>query len=60
MTRFFYVKTNATTYDDAGFGRIGDSRFTTFQPTAVPTPALLSGLVGFGLTIWRKRKTVAE
>jgi hypothetical protein len=30
----------------------------TFSPnaTAVPTPALLPGLVGFGVTLWRKRR----
>jgi hypothetical protein len=56
MTRFFYVKTNATTYDALGTGSIDDSQFVTFQPTAVPTPALLPCLVGVGLTLWRKRR----
>jgi Bacterial pre-peptidase C-terminal domain len=28
----------------------------THTPTGVPTPALLPGLVGMGLSVWRKRK----
>ncbi len=31
----------------------------TSQPTAVPTPALLPGLIGFGVSILRKRKQAA-
>jgi hypothetical protein len=31
----------------------------THTPTAVPTPALLPGLVGMGLSVWRKRKEAA-
>jgi hypothetical protein len=27
--------------------------------TSIPTPALLPGLVGFGLSVWRKRKAEA-
>jgi hypothetical protein len=30
------------------------------NPTPVPTPALLPGLIGLGLGVWRKRKTEAE
>jgi choice-of-anchor A domain-containing protein len=29
------------------------------NPTTVPTPALLPGLIGFGLQTWRKRRQVA-
>lgn len=29
-------------------------------PTAVPTPALLPGLVGLGLSVWRKRKATSQ
>jgi hypothetical protein len=28
------------------------------QPTAIPTPALLPGLIGFGLGVWRKKRLV--
>ncbi|WP_421658218.1 PTPA-CTERM sorting domain-containing protein [Leptothermofonsia sp. ETS-13] len=57
-TRFFFVKTNATTYNASGIGSFGPSDdFPTFQPAAVPTPALLPGIIGLGIGIWRKRKS---
>jgi hypothetical protein len=49
-------------YTSQGFGST-HSNDVTFSPdltaTAVPTPALLPGLLGFGLSIWRKRKAEA-
>jgi hypothetical protein len=29
-------------------------------PVAVPTPALLPGLISMGLGVWRRRKTVQD
>ncbi len=57
-TRFFFIKTNATTYNASGTGSFGlSSDFSTFQPVTVPTPALLPGIIGLGIGIWRKRKS---
>jgi hypothetical protein len=40
---------------------IGDQAFRLHgNATAVPTPALLPGLVGMGMAAWRKRKAVAS
>jgi hypothetical protein len=33
---------------------------TPITPNPVPTPALLPGLIGMGLSVWRKRKTGAS
>ncbi|WP_421657128.1 PTPA-CTERM sorting domain-containing protein [Leptothermofonsia sp. ETS-13] len=45
----------------AVFGDIGDEFFQVdnLSTTVVPTPALLPGLIGLGLGIWRKRKPEA-
>lgn len=62
-TRFFFVKTGATLYNALGQGTLrgvnGEAySFASFQPTnAIPTPALLPGLVGLGLGVWRRRKS---
>jgi hypothetical protein len=40
---------------------IGDQAFRLHgNATAVPTPALLPGLMGMGMAVWRKRKAVAS
>jgi hypothetical protein len=40
--------------------RFGEVKFNSFtfdnEPTAIPTPALLPGLLGMGIAAWRKRK----
>ncbi len=38
----------------------GRTYFYSGDTTPVPTPALLPGLIGLGLGVWRKRKTEAE
>jgi hypothetical protein len=38
------------------FGLVGAPGGPTTSPTAVPTPALLPGLMGIGMAMWRKRK----
>lgn len=45
--------TDATQFNGAGVGQIGQFTFSTAQP--IPTPALLPGLLGLGLGIVRKR-----
>jgi hypothetical protein len=40
-------------------GTASDSQNWTATIVAVPTPALLPGLVGLGLTAWRKRRLVS-
>ncbi len=58
QTNFFFIKTNATDFNELGQGTLNGTSFLTYQPaTAVPTPALLPGLVGLGLAALRKRKS---
>jgi hypothetical protein len=60
-TRFFFVKTQATLYNALGQGSLRGTNgstlaFTSFQPTSIPTPALLPGIIGMGFGILRRRK----
>lgn len=38
---------------------IGDGIFEIIPATAIPTPALLPGMIGLGVAAWRKRKSEA-
>ncbi len=69
QSRFFFISTNATNYDNKGQGSLigldtnggfGTADFSTFEPVApVPVPAAIwllgSGLIGF-VSVARKKK----
>jgi PA14 domain len=46
----------AVAQGQGAFGLVGAPGGPTTSPTAVPTPALLPGLMGIGMAMWRKRK----
>jgi hypothetical protein len=54
QSRFFFLRTNATTYSRTSFDLVGDrglsGSYDTFKPSAVPEPAT-SGLMGVGLLV---------
>jgi hypothetical protein len=55
-----YAPSNSTsTYGTAGTWRFDMVTVSADPTTAIPTPALLPGLLGFGVSVWRKRKSEA-
>jgi hypothetical protein len=43
-----------TELDKRGFDAIGWNRA---DASVIPTPAVLPGLIGFGISLWRKRRS---
>jgi hypothetical protein len=51
--------TSTSTYASTGTWRFDMVTVNADNATPIPTPALLPGLVGFGLSLWQKRKGIS-
>lgn len=54
---YFLTTADGVSVKDLG---VGFSLLPDVPATSVPTPALLPGLIGLGLSIWRKRRVAIE
>jgi hypothetical protein len=57
MGNFYYRESAGDLWQQDFFGELAFA--IEGDTTSIPTPALLPGLVGFGLSVWRKRKAEA-